>query len=120
MNRTRIQKLSKNSAGPASLYAIAAYQGVMLGGFPTLGQLILPEFFGRAHIGSISGLTQFFTTILGSSGPFIAGFIFDRTGSYHASLWIIVGTWLLCGLATFAVRPHRKPAEDTPAPATAG
>ena len=102
--------------GQASLYAIAAYQGVMLGGFPTLGQLILPEFFGRAHIGSITGLTQFFTTILGSSGPFIAGYIFDRTGTYSASLWILVATWLLCGLATFAVRPHRETA-DVPATA---
>jgi MFS family permease len=91
--------------GAWSLYAVAAFQGVMLGGFPTLGQLIWPEFFGRMHLGSIVGLTQFFTTLLGSSGPFIAGYIFDSTGSYTTSLWILVATWLLCALATYAVRP---------------
>jgi MFS family permease len=96
-----------------TLYAVAAYQGIMLGGFPTLGQLIWPEFFGRAHIGSIVGLTQFFTTILGSSGPLIGNYIFDQTGSYSASLWIVVVTWLLCAAATYAVRPRREPAPDS-------
>jgi MFS family permease len=99
--------------GPAwSLYLVAAYLGVMLGGFPTLGQLIWPEFFGRGHIGSIVGVTQFFTTILGASGPFISGFIFDQTGSYTVSLWILVATWLLCALATYAVRPKSQPAVE--------
>jgi MFS family permease len=105
--------------GAWSLYAVAAYQGIMLGGFPTLGQLIWPEFFGRFHIGSIVGITQFFTTILGSSGPFIAGYIFDSTGSYTTSLWILVVTWLLCAAATYAVRPTREVGVRAPA-ATAG
>ncbi len=99
--------------GVWSLYAVAAYLGIMLGGFPTLGQLIWPEFFGRFHIGSIVGITQFFTTILGSSGPFIAGYIHDSTGTYTTSLWIVVATWLLCALATYAVRPKRDPVDVT-------
>ena len=103
-----------------SLYAVSAYMGIMLGGFPTLGQLIWPEFFGRFHIGSIVGLTQFFTTILGASGPFIAGYIFDSTGTYTTSLWILVATWLLCALATYAVRPRRESVDGTPTAASAG
>jgi MFS family permease len=105
---------------PWSLYVVAGYMGIMLGGFPTLGQLIWPEFFGRAHIGSIVGLTQFFTTILGSSGPFITNFIFDQTGSYTVSLWVLVATWLLCALATFSVRPKREALEAAPAVSSAG
>ena len=93
--------------GEFSLFAVAAYQGIMLGGFPTLGQLIWPESFGRDHIGSIVGLTQFFTTVIGAMGPFIANYIRDETGTYSASIWLLVGTWLLCGLATYAARPRR-------------
>jgi cyanate permease len=106
--------------GAGSLYFVAAYMGIMLGGFPTLGQLIWPEFFGRFHIGSIVGLTQFFTTIVGSSGPLIAGYVFDQTGSYTTSLWILVGTWLLCALATYAVRPRRRAVEATATAANLG
>ncbi|HEY7467362.1 MAG TPA: MFS transporter [Dehalococcoidia bacterium] len=105
---------------PWSLYGVAAYMGIMLGGFPTLGQLIWPEFFGRFHIGSIVGLTQFFTTILGSAGPLIGNYIRDETGSYATSLWIIVVTWLLCALATYAVRPRREAVEPAPAVSSAG
>ena len=79
-----------------------------VGGFPTLSQLILPEFFGRAHIGSIVGVTQFFSTVIGSAGPLIAGFIFDQTGSYSPALWLLVGTWLGCSLAVFAARQRLR------------
>jgi MFS family permease len=100
--------------GQASLYVASAYMGVMLGGFPTLSQLIFPEFFGRAHIGSIMGLVQFFSTVIGSSGPFIAGFMFDQTGTYTTALWVVVFTWLGCGLAVYAARPRREPEQAPP------
>ena len=95
--------------GQLSLYVVAAYMGIMLGGFPTLGQLIWPEFFGRAHIGSIVGVVQFFSTVIGSSGPLLAGLMFDQTGSYSTALWLLVGTWLACGIAVLAARPRPVP-----------
>ena len=97
-------------AGTGSLYAVAAFQGIALGGFPTLAQLVWPEFFGRMHIGSVSGLTQFFTTVIGSMGPLIAGLVYDATGTYQSSLWLLVVTWLLCAAVIFAVRPAREAA----------
>jgi len=102
--------------GQFSLYVISAYMGVMLGGFPTLGQLIWPEFFGRTHIGSIVGVVQFFSTVIGSAGPLIAGLILDQTGSYSPALWLLVGTWLGCSLAVYAARP-RIPVRQPMAPA---
>jgi len=95
--------------GEVTLFVVAAYMGIMLGGFPTLGQLIWPEFFGRMHLGSIVGVVQFFSTVIGSSGPLIAGFIFDQTGSYSPALWLLVATWLGCGIAVYAARPRRQP-----------
>jgi MFS family permease len=94
--------------GQAMLYVASAYLGVMLGGFPPLSQLVWPEFFGRGHIGSIMGLVQFFATIIGSSGVVLSGFLFDQTGSYSTSLWVVVATWLCCGAAVLLARPKRR------------
>jgi MFS family permease len=93
--------------GVASLYLIMAVQGMMLSGFPPLQILIWPEFFGRLHIGSIVGLTQFVTAIVGASGPLMAAVIFDQTGSYEASIGLLIGTWLACTAVMFVVKPSR-------------
>jgi cyanate permease len=94
----------------AFLFVATAYTGLMLGGFPILGQLLWPEYFGRAHIGSISGLVQFITTLLGALGPLIAGVVSDRTGSYETALYVLIVTWLACAAAIFAIRPEKEPA----------
>ena len=93
----------------AFLYISVAYMGLMLGGFPILVQLIWPEFFGRMYIGSIMGLVQFITTLVGSTGPLIAGIVSDQTGSYESALYVLIATWLLCAVVILAVRPEREP-----------
>ncbi len=91
------------------LYAFSIYNGFMMGGFPTLQALIWPEFFGRVHIGAIIGLTQLFTTIASAAGPFIAGVLYDETGSYSTSVALLIVTWLSCAAATLVVRQAREP-----------
>jgi MFS family permease len=92
--------------GTTSLYVIMAVQGMTLSGFPPLQILVWPEFFGREHIGSIIGVTNLFTTIAGALGPVIAGVVYDETGSYEVTIWMLVVTWL----ATAAVMTVVKPA----------
>ena len=100
-------------AGIESLYIVMAVQGMMLSGFPPLQILIWPEFFGRMHIGSIVGMTQFITAVVGASGPLMAAAIYDQTGSYEASIILLIGTWLACTAVMVIVK---KPAE-APEPA---
>jgi len=102
------------------LYFAVAYTGLMLGGFPILGQLLWPEYFGRAHIGSITGLVQFVTTLIGALGPLIAGVVSDQTGSYETALYVLIGTWLACGAVIFAIRPERTPPPAPSPPAERG
>ena len=64
---------------------------------------------GRAHIGSITGLVQFVTTLIGALGPLIAGVVSDQTGSYETALYVLIATWLACGAVIFAIRPEREP-----------
>ena len=98
-----------------TLYVIMAYQGMTLSGYPPLQILVWPEFFGRMHIGSIVGLTQFVSTFVGAGGPLIVGVLYDQTGSHTASLWMLVCTWAACLLVMLIVKPAQKgEVEDTP------
>jgi nitrate/nitrite transporter NarK len=91
--------------GTLSMYVLIAFTGMTLSGFPPLQILVWPQFFGRMHIGSIIGLTQFFSTIAGAIGPLIAGFAFDQTGSHSSTLWLLVVTWLACVAVMYTVKP---------------
>jgi cyanate permease len=83
----------------------------MMSGYPPLQIMVWPEFFGRAHLGSIVGITQPFTVIAGALAPVVTGFLFDQTDSYDAALWMLVGTWLLCSTVMIVVQPGgRSPA----------
>jgi MFS family permease len=94
-----------------TLYPIIAFQGLMMSGYPPLQIMVWPEFFGRAHLGSIVGITQPFTVIAGALAPVVTGFLFDQTDSYDAALWMLVGTWLLCSTVMIVVQPGgRSPA----------
>jgi MFS family permease len=100
--------------GVATVYIAMAFQGMTLSGFPPLQILLWPEFFGRMHIGSIIGLTQFFSTIAGATGPVIAGFVFDQTGTYEATLWFLVGSWLTCAAFMTVLKPTYQAHRDAP------
>ncbi len=100
--------------GLTSLYIAMAYQGMMLSGHPALQILRWPEFFGRGHIGSIIGVTQFFGTMAGAIGPVVAGVVFDQTGSYESALWLLFVTWLACASLMFIVRPARNSSPQVP------
>ena len=94
--------------GIVSLYFVIAYQGLTMSGFPPLQILLWPEFFGRMHIGSIVGMTQFFSTIAGAAGPLIEGFLFDRTGSSDSTLVMLIVTWACCAAIMLALRPKSR------------
>jgi MFS family permease len=100
-----------------TLYIAMAFQGMMLSGYPPLQILLWPEFFGRLHIGSIVGLTQLFVTLAGAIGPYIAGRVYDETGTYEWTLWLLVATWLVCAGLMVIVRPARHASRKAPAAA---
>jgi cyanate permease len=103
-----------------SLYVIMAFEGMTLSGYPPLQILVWPEFFGRMHIGSIIGTTQFFSTLAGALGPIITGIVFDQTGSYELALWLLVVTWLTTTVVMLAVKPASHRADPVIVPVGAG
>jgi len=78
---------------PRYLFGFAALYGVAHGGFFTVVSPTLAEYFGMQALGTVFGAVVFFGAFSGAAGPFVAGWIFDSTGSYD---------WAFTLLAVFA------------------
>ena len=50
---------------------------------------ILGEFFGMHSLGEIIGISQAIALLVGAFAPYLAGFIFDATGSYVVVFLIV-------------------------------
>ena len=67
------------------LILFAVIYGFAHGGFATIVSPLVSELFGLRSHGALLGIMIFFGTIGGATGPFLAGFLFDTTGSYQSS-----------------------------------
>jgi MFS family permease len=75
---------------------------------PALNWAMVGDFFGRTRFATIRGSMSFFYGWGQMVTPFLAGLIWDRTGSYSLVLWIFAIMWVI-GAAIFAVlRPPRR------------
>lgn len=80
--------------------------GTGLAGSFVLREVIWANFFGRASLGTVRGLSMFFSHLFAASGAPFFGFLHDRTGNYNLSFTIFS-----CALFTsaFLVLLARKP-----------
>jgi MFS family permease len=65
-----------------ALYATTFAYGFSYGAVSTLFATIVGDFFGRERAGSLVGVLFAMAGALAGAGPYIAGAIFDATGSY--------------------------------------
>ena len=81
---TRVQSLT-DVVPFALLYSIA------YGGITVVNAIVIGEYYGRKHYGTIYGTVQGLSTFGGIAGPLVAGWIYDIHGSYHLAFMIFVG-----------------------------
>ncbi len=80
--------------------------GFGMGGFlPLLGAMVAAR-FGPVAFGRVMGLLGPFVT-LGATGPLIAGYLRDQTGSYDAPVWLFMGLLVLSLATLFALHRQR-------------
>ena len=79
-------------------YAFAVVFGVAWGSIAPLQPLIPAELFGLGSLGIIYGGVHFLGVTGGAVGPFLAGLIFDVTGSYRLAFLISVATGALASI----------------------
>jgi cyanate permease len=103
--------------GDTALVA-GAIAGLGIGGWVGLNQVVWADYFGRAHLGAISGITRPFITISSATGPLYIAALADLSGSYTISFWVMTASWWFCAVCLLFVRPAKLPARlEATAPA---
>ena len=93
---------------PWMLYLFAAVYGLAHGGFFTAISPLVAEWFGIGSHGALFGIVVFFGTLGGATGPFLAGHLFDQSGSYQSTFGMIAAMAVIAmGLLIF-LRPIRS------------
>ena len=101
-------------SGPISLIPmlLAGFflYGFGFGGTIPLSESLWARYFGRAHIGSIRGITQP-VRILGTAvAPVLVGLLFDVTDTYRPGFVLVIGALLLGAILVFLSREPRMTA----------
>jgi MFS family permease len=99
-----------------AFYLLAAAVGFAFSATVPVRMAVVPPFFGLRGIGTIIGLTALSFSVGAIAGPFLAGYIFDSTASYHLA-FLMLGSLLLAGALAlqFLRAPRARGApEQTP------
>lgn len=87
------------------LYLFAAIFGFGYGGLVTLSSPLAADLFGLSSHGGILGITFFVGSFGAAAGPFLAGRIFDATGSYQRAFLVAGGLSILGIILALLLRP---------------
>jgi hypothetical protein len=82
--------------------------------------MVWAEYFGRAHVGTISALGRPLGLMVGASGPFLLAFTRDLTGGDELGILLNALSAALCFGCLLLVRPARRPAPGDEAGASDG
>ena len=98
---------------PPSTWAIYAY-AVLLGmGYSVTAALVpamVSDRFSGPHFGAIVGVGLFASNIGSAAGPWMAGWLFDLTGSYTLPFLIAAGSGAVAGISAWVARGLRRAA----------
>ena len=90
------------------VYAGFFLYGTGLAGSFVLREVIWANFFGRISLGTVRGLSLFFSHLFAASGAPFFGFLYDRMGSYNLSFIIFSCALFTCSLLILLAKPPRK------------
>ena len=77
----------RSAPTPRLLYAMIIAQGTLGYSLTSVMGAIPAEIFEGRHYGSIFGTVMLAAILGGAAGPWIAGVMYDATGSYSAAWW---------------------------------
>lgn len=89
-------------------YIFAAVLGFGGSGGATLQSPLVADLFGIKSHGLLLGICAFCTTIGSALGPFIAGYIFDVSGSYQLAFWLCAAAAVVGLIIASMLRPPRR------------
>jgi MFS family permease len=97
------------AAGPSQplLYVMVLSQGLLGYAMTSVMGPIVAEIFEGPHFGSIFGLLTVALIGGGAAGPFIAGMVHDRTGSYGGAFILSIALCLVSIVAVWRAAPGK-------------
>ena len=94
-------------------YLFAILQGIVGSGVNTLAPILWANYYGRAALGSIYGISRAAQVAGFAVGPLVAGVVYDTTGSYQKAffyfMFLSVGSAFLLLAARRPTRPGELP-----------
>ncbi|MFC1593224.1 MFS transporter [Candidatus Omnitrophota bacterium] len=91
-----------------AFYIIAVIHGLGYGGVPPIIPTLTGSFFGTRALGSIIGSVNTAYMLGGAIGPFLAGYVFDVTGSYYTAFFYAAIVMIMALLLCLLLRPPRR------------
>ena len=89
------------------LYLFAVVFGFGYGCVAPMTPILIADHFGRHALGAVYGLVTFFIGAGGSIGPFLAGYIYDRFGSYSYVWMFNIALLVTVILAVLSLKPKK-------------
>ena len=100
--------LVPSSVGSPAL-AYGALVGFYVGAYIPLHFLVWAAYFGRAHVGAISGVGRPLGAMTLAGGPFVIALARDASGTYASGLLLAAAGIALAFACLYFVQPPRRP-----------
>ncbi|MCJ7774629.1 MAG: MFS transporter [Desulfobacterales bacterium] len=94
-----------------TVYLFIAFFGVGFGAHIPLMPAIRAQYFGRKDLGKIQGSMSPIIMVAGTTGPILAGHLFDTTGSYNSAFMLMALLCVIAGVLVFFAQPMGSPKE---------
>lgn len=94
---------------PATVLGSAFLFGLTIGNVYMMQSLLAAELFGMVSFGTVFGMLQFLTTMVGALGPVALGILFERMGGYVPAIWTFVIIPVCAAVLLGLLRPPAKP-----------
>ena len=95
--------------GPYMLFFFVIFFGLTMGGSFILRPLIVANYFGREHIGTITGYMRPFQALTGAIGPVVVAAAYDAQGSYFLSFMVVAIGYAFTGAVIVLAAPPKIP-----------
>jgi MFS family permease len=97
----------RTQPSPALLYVVIAAQGLLGYGLASVYGAIPAEIFQGPHYGRVFGTLSLASSIGAALGPWVAGALYDRTGSYTSAFYLGIGASVVSAVAMWLAAPRK-------------